>query len=201
MTDRILRNPQSQRILKQDQFEAAGDAASVLEQARLEAAAIVAQSRTEVERACEEGRERGYQDGLTQWNEAVRDVLNARQSYLAASEPEIVKLAVKVAEKILGAQLRLDPNAINGIVEEALRGVRADRSITIAVHPDALESVRAEVGRLESMAGADCRIRVAGRASVSAGGCIIETDFGSIDARLEVQLRCLEQILLRELRD
>jgi type III secretion system HrpE/YscL family protein len=190
----------SRRILKPDQVEASGEAASILQQARREAAAILEDAHRQVEQAREAAREQGYIEGLARWNQAVQDLLASRERFLASSEPEIVKLSIKVAEKILGQQLRVDPASITSIVEEALRGVRAERSITIAVHPDAAETVRAEAARLETQAGGECRIRVVGRSSVTPGGCIIETELGSIDARLDVQLRCLEQILLRELK-
>ena len=41
------------------------------------------------------------------------------------------------------------------------------------------------------------RIQVVADAAVAPGGCIIESVVGVIDARLETQLKCLEEILLR----
>jgi type III secretion protein L len=201
MNDRILRSPapSGQRILKQEQFDAVSEAAGIVDQARREAAAILEQAGEELDLARKQAGEAGYEDGLRQWNQAVQDILAARDRFLKDCEPEVVKLAVRVAEKILGEQLRVDPQAITRIVEEALRGARAERSITIAVHPDSVAVVRAEAGRLEARAGGECRVHIIGRGTVSPGGCVIETELGSIDARLEVQLRCLEQLLLREL--
>ncbi|MEZ5403581.1 MAG: type III secretion system stator protein SctL [Bryobacteraceae bacterium] len=191
----------SHRILKQEQVEASGEAASVVEQARREAAAIVEAAKSEADRTAAAARERGYAEGLAQWNAAVQDVLAARERFVTSCEPEIAKIAVKVAGKILGEELRSDPLLINRIVGEALRGVRAERSITIAVHPAAVETVRGRTDALEAQAGGECHIRVVGRDSVGEGGCLIETELGTIDARLDVQLRCLEQVLLRELED
>lgn len=198
MNDKILRSPSpNQRILKQDQVEAAAEALSIVEQARIEAQAIVDAAHAEAARVRAEARDSAYADGLAEWNLAVQRVLAARDRFIASSEPAVIKIAMKAAAKIVGGELQSDPAAINRIVEEAMRGIRAGRAITIAVHPSGVETVRAYAENLESRT--ECRIRVTARDSVPPGGCIVESELGVIDARLEVQLRCLEQILLREL--
>jgi flagellar biosynthesis/type III secretory pathway protein FliH len=40
-------------------------------------------------------------------------------------------------------------------------------------------------------------LEVVADAGLPPGGCIVETEYGVIDARLETQLRCMEETLLR----
>jgi flagellar biosynthesis/type III secretory pathway protein FliH len=45
--------------------------------------------------------------------------------------------------------------------------------------------------------GASSEIEIVAAASVPAGGCVIDSELGIIDARLETQLKCLEEVLVR----
>jgi type III secretion system HrpE/YscL family protein len=200
MSDKILKPfaAPNQKVIKQDVFEAADAAANILDQARREAAFRIEEAGREIAAARARAVEEGREAGLQEWHDAVQRVLNERARFLSSCEAEAVRLAVRVAGKILGEQVRLDPQSINSIVAEALRSCRRERDLTISVHPDLVDTVRGQIADLEQRAGRDASIRVVGNSAVDFGGCLIESELGTTDARLETQLRCLETALLRE---
>jgi type III secretion protein L len=185
------------KILKQDAFAATVEARDILAAAQREAAELIEQTAFERERVLHTARDEGRDQGLAEWNEVLASAVAGRRRLLESQESEIVRLSVRVARKIIGEELRTHPETIVSIVREALESVRRERMLTIQVHPDLADEVRSRLDRLEKLVGGGRQIQVIAEASVEPGGCIIESELGVIDARLETQLRCLEEALLR----
>ena len=57
--------------------------------------------------------------------------------------------------------------------------------------------VRQRMDRIKEYTSINSDIEVVSSSSVPRGGCVIESELGIIDARLETQLKCLENILVR----
>jgi type III secretion system HrpE/YscL family protein len=165
-----------------------------------EARAIVEHAETEREAVREQARQEGYQSGLVQWNETLAAAFVARDEYLARNEAMLVRLAVRLAEKVIGEELRSDPGTILRIVRESLRTVRRERHLLLTVNPTEKELVRARIEELRVTLGGTREIEVAGDPKVAPGGCIVESELGIIDAQVSTQLACLEQALLRTAR-
>ncbi len=185
------------KVVKKEVYSASLEAEDIVEKAREQGRRIIETTRVEAERLAEEAREQAYSEGLAQWNQAVADVLAAREQFLHDSEREVVRLAVKIAEKIIGGHLQTHPEAIVGIVREALKSAYRERNLVIKVHPSQVETVSASIQSLLDALGGSREIQVVGWADVSPGGCVVESELGKIDARLETQLRVLEEMLLR----
>src|SRR5207249_3048793 len=108
-------------------FDAQRAGERMLKQAREEADRIRAQ-------AAAEGRERGLA-AVTELLAQARVHASRARSRAA---PELRSLAVRIAEKILGRELQLHPDAITDIVREALVAAGTARQIVIRCHPDDL---------------------------------------------------------------
>lgn len=188
------------KVIKKEIYSATVEAQSILDTARREADLLTRESEARREQFIEHGRSAGYEEGLTQWNEALLDAFHAQEQLLKDSEQAVVKLAVKVAEKIIGQQLLLSPESIVDIVREGLRSLRSDKSVLIKINPIHVDTLRHSIARVQDLLGPDSHIRFVPDARVSPGGCTIESELGIIDAQIETQLRCLEEALLRAAR-
>jgi type III secretion protein L len=187
----------SGRVVKKEVYSASREAEEIVERAREEAEAIRQEAAAEAARIKSAAQEEGYTAGLAQWNEIVAAALAARDEFLRESEREVVRLAVRIAEKIIGERLAAAPDTIVGIVREALKSVHRERSLVIRVHTQYVELVKQRVRELADSLGGSREIQVAGSPDVPPGGCLVESELGKIDARLETQLRVLEELLLR----
>jgi type III secretion protein L len=188
--------PDPRKVIKKEVFAATVEAQSVVEAARRDAERLVREAENDRDRLRTEAQQAGYEEGLTRWNEYVLEAMEAQDRLLKTSEQAMVRLAVRVAEKIIGEHLRSSPDLIVSIVREALKSVRSEKGITIRVHPDDVEILRQSIHRLQDLLSG-CHIKVIGSGAVASGGCIVESELGVVDAQLETQLKCLEEALLR----
>lgn len=176
-------------------YQAARQAEEILLCARAEAERIRGAAREERELLRAEAREDGRQEGLAQAAGMLARAATARDRTLAAMEQELIALAISVARKVLGRELKQDRSAVVDLAVQALGQARHRKEISIRVHPaDAAELRRQERRLLEGLARARW-IEVREDESLPAGAVLVETEAGMIDARLEPQLEALSQAL------
>ena len=186
----------SGKIIKKELFEASQEARGDCRSSPQEAEQIVAKAQQERTASVESGLQLGYEEGLKSWNKFSLSAWQARENLKTEWEQSLLHLAVRVAEKIIGEQLRLHPDAIVPIVREALKSVGQERQLTLLIHPDHREMVQANLDRLQALVGSSRQIHLVANPDIAPGGCVVESELGVIDAKLETQLKCLEEILL-----
>jgi type III secretion protein L len=198
MSDKVLKPGSG--VVKAEAYDATLDAGRILEAAHAQARQIVEAAEQERLAIVEAVRQEAYEQGLQQWNAAVAAADAARDRHLAESEPEMIRLAARIAHKIIGEELRLNSRAIVSMAVECLQGLRRERSLTLRMTPRDVEQLGDRIAMLREAAGPHRSIEVVADASIVEGGCIVESEYGLIDARLETQIRCMEEILLRAAR-
>ena len=177
--------------------EASLEAKDILAKAQERAAQLLEDARREKETVLAESTKLGYAAGLDQWNDALADAWKRREDFLAGNEAELVKLAVAVAKKVIGHSVEMDPGAVLQSAKEALRSVRSEKRVTIRVNPSDEGAVREQAGPLKMLGAEIGELVVIGNPSIEAGGCIVESDLGIIDAQISTQLASIENALLR----
>jgi type III secretion protein L len=202
MNERIIKPgaAAAAKVVKGEAYDATREAAQILDVAHEQARKVLEAAGQERQTILEAARQEGYDQGLQQWNAAVAEVNAARDRYLAESEPELIRLAVRIAQKIIGEELRTNPEAIVSVARECLQCAGRERSLTLRTNPADLDLIRRRIVVLREAAGPHRSIELAGDATVTPGGCIVESEYGVIDARLETQIRCMEEVLLRAAR-
>jgi type III secretion protein L len=182
-------------ITKRQIVEARVEARRIVAEAERDAAAILQQAET----VARESREAAYRDGsesaMCEWHALLLEAREQRDQALAGVERDVLRLAVKIAEKILGRELKRDKEAIVDIVATALRQARLNEMITLRVNPADLPVVEEHRQRFERV-GRNQFLDVVPDPAVTAGGCVIESESGTIDAQLGTQLRVLERALV-----
>lgn len=162
---------------------------------KVEAARILADAQSEADRlrtqAVAEGRERGLA--------AVTELLVSARVRAARSQKDLESslrtLAVRIAEKIIDRQLSLQPEVIVDIVAAALRQAGSPTEIVVRIHPDDLQALERGRPRLIERAGRSQILTLRADGSIGRGGCALETELGTVDARLPVQLAAIERAL------
>lgn len=188
--------PSVSRITR-EAHEASLEAKDILAKAQEKAAQLLADAQHEKERVLAESRERGYAAGLDQWNDALADAWKQRDDFLARHEAELIKLAVAVAKRVIGRNVQVDPDTVVRTAREALRSVRTERRITIRVNPSDEAALREQSSSLKMLGAEVGELVIIGNPSIEAGGCIVESDLGMIDAQISTQLASIESALLR----
>ena len=93
----------------------------------------------------------------------------------------------------------MHPDAIVGIVRNALRDAVQQREIVVRIHPDDADQLKKNQRRLLEVLARASAIEVREDPSVTRAGCVVITELGLIDASLERQLKAIEKVLEDEL--
>lgn len=146
----------------------------------------------------EEGRAEGrrlahveYVDLMLQARDLYVQCIKERTKLIEDTEPELAKLSIGIAEKIIGLEVTTSGDVIMGVVKEALSGMKDREEVKIHVNPDDYHIVNNDRSSLMRMVEGLKDFELVTDNKVTRGGCIIETNLGNIDARLETQLAAI----------
>jgi flagellar biosynthesis/type III secretory pathway protein FliH len=158
-----------------------------------------------LERAAhDKGYTEGYKKGLENARAESARTLSLLGELVQRCESsfdvDVEKLAAQCADivsgafvKIAGAKLASHDAAL-AVVLEVLRRVKEERELTIRVSELDLPVLQSFEGELSRALNGRAYSLVAD-ARVELGGCIVESKLGSLDGRLDIQLRALFEIL------
>jgi type III secretion system HrpE/YscL family protein len=184
----------SARVLRADRRGPAR-VPGIVHDARADAAAIVARAREEAEALHAQARDEGRAQGRAELAAALLDAAHARDQALVALEAQAAGLALLAAERIVGGALDMHPERIAAIVRPLFERVRRARQLTLRVHPDdrpALDRALPALARETELA---CAVAIETDPGITRGGCVVTSDAGVLDARVEVRLDALRRAL------
>jgi flagellar assembly protein FliH len=145
-----------------------------------------------------EGRasvEQEYAQKLKQLGELIRAMETTRDALLQKAEDEVISLVFDSVAKIVGTAATDKQIAVN-VVREAMAQVKGREKLTLRVCSRDHQVVKAA---LDQSNGSDLHAKnicVVEDDLVKWGGCVIETEAGNLDARLEIQMQCLKDTLI-----
>lgn len=169
-------------------IDLAAERAAVLEAARCEGHA----------EGLEQGRDQARAElasAVAALESAVRQVTEARDALCERVEPAAIELALAGAEQVVGAALDVQPELIKNAASGALRRLVDRDQITMLVHPDDLELMRGFAAELVDQLGGIEALDVQAERRVHAGGVIVSTPTGDIDARVDTRLDQLTTVV------
>ena len=150
----------------------------------------------------QEGLERGMAEARVRVEQALEAVAAAERAmaemhdrYVAEAEAAAVDLAFQIAEKVIGTTIATDREAVLGVVSGALLRTTDRDHIVLEVNPGDFELVRDSAAELAARLGGISRMEVVSERRVEAGGCVVRTEAGEIDARVSAQLERVRQLL------
>ena len=145
----------------------------------------------------EEGRLSGesegraaYTAGLQQLEQLAQSLNQTVEQSLDEAEEMMVSIVFESVCKIIGDALATREGIVS-VVQEALRRTRGKSALVIRVNPLDLDLIE-ESAAFGIASEADWRADE----TVPMGGCIVESEYGTLDARIETQLNQLKRTLL-----
>jgi flagellar assembly protein FliH len=171
---------------------------------------------TEKEALSETARQQGFQEGMRQGHQeanvrfkefideakAITDMAKADYiKQVEQSEETILKLGLKIAEKILHVELTDKKESFVQIVKHAIKEVKDFSDINIIVHPHMFELVSQQKDELKALFTTDKKLYIYPSEELQETSCMIESSFGRIDASIDSQLAELKVKLLELLEE
>ncbi|HXG51840.1 MAG TPA: FliH/SctL family protein [candidate division Zixibacteria bacterium] len=169
---------------------------------------IVARAESDAERlrtqaweeAAAKGREEGRREllpSLIAFGDAAQALIVFEERLIARYAPQMVHLALEIAEKIIGKTATEDPGLVASVLERAKREVAEAKQIRIWLNPadyEVLSETRPDLVRFGD--GTSRTIEVVASEDISRGGCRLETELGIVDATLPTQIAEVRRQLL-----
>jgi len=161
-------------------------------QCRQEAKATLEQAVAEKEAERERGYHQGLQEGLAQLSEKILETELAREKILSDAEPQIIQMVMDIAEKVISREV--EKGAVVDVVKQAISQA-VGKKITVRVNPLDVPFMREREKELLSVIDQTQSVNIKEDEQIPPGGCVVETEMGAVDARLETQIVAIKKAL------
>jgi len=131
-------------------------------------------------------------------SEAIVAVSGLRERIIRECEDDLLRLAMMVAKQIIRQEISQDRKILARFVCEATSGITDQNDIIICFNPDDYRSVSANRQHYLAGIGEKMQITIKPDDSVSVGGCVVESQTGLVDARVETQVAEIFKRLMQE---
>jgi len=161
------------------------------------------------QKGLQEGLQKGKEDGLREglkaggenaaarieemtrhYTDTLAEVAAFKDTLRAQVEKEVVRLSLAVAKKIVHREIHIDPTIIHTLVRVALERVSGKSVVTVRLSPPDYEYMTSKHAGMAAEEGRE--IKFESDSAIAQGDCVINTETGDIDARIEEEFKEVE---------
>ena len=154
----------------------------------------------EGERAGRKAEKDALNHQMTSLAELVKSIKQQEATAIKNAEKFILDFAFKVAEKIIGAtaltDVELNKDALEKIIENAVNYFPENTTYSLYVHGSTLGHVKSLIPEIQAELGHSGSMNVCENPSLKPGECLVETEYGALDARFETQFTEIKKQIL-----
>jgi len=166
------------------------------------------------ENAYKEGHKTGYEEGfqtayqkgensakeefvplLQTINSLIRELSEFRTMMYPKVEKEMIEMITGLTKKILQHEINTNEASVKQMILLAINSVIDKENMTIRIHPSDKAHAEAFSPELKNLFSEIKNITFEEHSGIEKGGCMIETNFGTIDARVDQLENQIEKIL------
>ena len=197
---------------KRIHFEPAGSSCSHARKIMVEheAASGPATAAETEDRAYQKGFQQGHKAGIDSQRakvesavrgleQAIIHIQNLRAELYSTIEREVVELALGIARKVVCREIKTNKDIVVCVAKEALSRVEVPGEIKIRLNPADLQFIKETKGPISSLLEHVDNVTFEAEELISSGGCVIETNLGELDARIENQLQVVAEMFQTEM--
>lgn len=177
------------------------------QQARERAERIVAEAMAQADAIEREAQARGMAQAQTviaaetaqaveplrqKLTQTLDELTRLRSSIALRAERDLVRLSLEIAKKIVHREVTIDHEIALTLARVALSRIHNRAVATIHLHPDDYNFVAMHQDKFDG----NCSIELVEDRSIGRGGCLVSTEMGDVDARIENQFAEIESGLL-----
>ena len=166
------------------------------------------------ENAYKEGHKTGYEEGfqtayqkgensakeefiplLQTINSLIQELSEFRTMMYPKVEKEMIEMITGLTKKILQHEINTNEDSVKQMILLAINSVIDKENMTIRIHPSDKAHAEAFSPELKNLFSEIKNITFEEHPGIEKGGCVIETNFGTIDARVDQLENQIEKIL------
>ncbi len=193
--------------IKQEQLEQLN---RQIAEAQARASEIIEQANAEAQRLTEDAIRKGYEEGYNQamasarqeqenakrqMEDAVMALKQAKEEVFSQVEESVLDLSLYVAERIIKIQLDHGDEAFLNIVRSTLSSVQNQSNLVVNVSKLEYEQIFADQSSEIATELKSSGVEIKQDLSLKRGDCVIETEYGNINAGIKTQLKRLGNAL------
>jgi len=110
-------------------------------------------------------------------------------------EKEMIEMITGLTKKILQHEINTNEDSVKQMILLAINSVIDKENMTIRIHPSDKAHAEAFFPELKNLFSEIKNITFEEHSGIEKGGCVIETNFGTIDARVDQLENQIEKIL------
>ncbi len=136
-----------------------------------------------------------FAPALESLQNSIEDLSHFRTKMFGKVEREMVEMVVSLAKRVIHFELSTQEGAVQSMIQLGVQSVLNREQLTIKIHPEDkgyAESFRSE---LHYMFQDIKNISLTAHPGIKRGGCIIESNFGTIDSQIDRLDEQLDRIL------
>lgn len=127
----------------------------------------------------------------------IQEAIQSKGDIIQEAEPFLVELSSAIAEKVIDRKLADDENLTLSLIRQTLSRKREQGTITLCVAPSQFSLINSAREELAMSIDSQAELQILPDATVKDRGCVIRSNFGSVDARIDTQLSEIKRELLR----
>lgn len=167
---------------------------------RQQQARLSALEREAFAKGYEQGERAGLQAGgaraeamLRRLAQTLQDLAELRREMIRQTERQMVQLALAIAKRVVRREIALDRELTRSMARLAMERLGDSTTVTVCLHSEDMAYVASGHDEWERP-----HVSVVADPEVSRGGCVVESDFGFVDASVEAQFQEIARALLAE---
>ncbi|MDZ7641957.1 MAG: FliH/SctL family protein [Desulfurivibrio sp.] len=165
------------------------EAAEIIEQAQSEAAQLKETARQEGRAEGErQGRKEGkkeYAQRLAKLDQVLKTLDGQRGAIIERYRQELLTLVTTLSDRLVHHEVSTNPAVIERCFRDAMAYVVENSLVKVHLNPDDFHRLK-EAGLADpTLFGGKNRIQLLEDPAIAAGGCLLKSDFGEVDATLD----------------
>lgn len=118
----------------------------------------------------------------------VSSIQKIKSDLVHQNEAHIVSAIFHISRKIAYAHIEENPDLVLPVIKQTVEIAQSDEEVTVLVSPEQIDFIE----NLKNLSNRDFdflkNIRLEPSESIAPGGCIVETNYGVIDAQIETRI-------------
>jgi flagellar biosynthesis/type III secretory pathway protein FliH len=185
---------------------------STINAARKQAEKIIAEARVQAEQVLKETREQAdtiilnaHEEGWIAAQAETQDLLSTahaiveqvnawRNEMLENSQEEVLELVRVISKRMFGEGIELGTEMLQEAFNQALQDARTLGDLKLYVHPHDAVNLDPYWRDFQVAIGGH-QVKIIPSEAIRRGGCFIDGEMGSVDARIETQLKSIMEVL------
>ena len=151
------------------------------------------------EEAGTESERKRLQNIFDTFDKAISELWELKEDLSLNIERGAVELALAIAKKVVCHEVSVNKEILLGVLKGALEKVVDPEKIKIRINKLDLQLIDESGYQISGLTDNIKNVTIEGDDNISRGGCVLETGFGSIDARIESQLQAVGDLLRSEM--